>query len=238
MNKDDVTQLNLRFADASTAELLEALPELFQDKVVATSSFQTQSIPLLHLMSRHCPDVKIYFLDTGFHFKETLYFVEDLRSRFGLKIESLSPLLGHEKFREEYGELHQEDPSMCCYLNKVEPMKRALQGAQAWISGIRRDQTKTRAMMQRFNFQAEGVLKVCPMIGWDQEQVDAYIKEYSLPKHPLLGKGYRSIGCAPCSKPTEEGQDAREGRWAGSEKTECGLHSRYKGFGSSTSEKK
>lgn len=223
----EVTQLNERFKGADIPEILGWLGTEFKKEVVATSSFQTQSLPLLHLMSLHCPEVKIFFLDTGFHFKETLEFVSKLRSDFGLRIETLRPLLSNDDFLEQYGGLYQKDPEMCCYLNKVEPMTRALKGASAWISGVRHDQTKTRASMQLFNLQPDGILKICPIIDWNQKMIDDYITENSLPVHPLLSKGYRSIGCAPCSRPTLAHEDPREGRWSGTAKTECGLHEKY-----------
>ena len=224
---DLTTQLvswNKRFEGAEAGDTLQWMLDQYGDELVATSSFQTQSVPLLHLISRFAPKMKIYFLDTGFHFDETIHFVERIKKDFGLKIEYLKPLLGHEEFQEQYGDLFEKDPSMCCYLNKVEPLTRALKNAKAWISGVRSDQTSIRAGYQKFNLQGDGKVKCCPLINWTQQQIDEYIVLNNLPSHPLLSQGYRSIGCAPCTKPVDLNDDARAGRWVGIEKTECGLH--------------
>lgn len=208
----------------SAAEILYWAAKAFRSKLALTSSFQTQSLPLLHLVSRICPTIPVFFLDTGFHFEETLEFRNQLKRELGINIVTLEPLCGHDAFIHQHGELHQSNPNMCCYMNKVEPLQRALQGYDAWISGIRRDQTEARRNTPVISMQNNGLYKVCPMVAWTADNVNDYIQRYELPKHPLLSQGYKSIGCAPCTKPTKEGQDAREGRWAEQDKTECGLH--------------
>lgn len=218
--------LNERFARSDAGEILKWSQETFGSALVATSSFQTQSLPLLHLISVYAPTLRLCFLDTGFHFPETLEYVATLRERLGLHVEVLRPLLDHEAFLAKYGELYGKDPSLCCYLNKVEPMTRALSGVSAWISGVRQDQTSMRASLGLFNRQPNGILKICPMVNWSAEEVDDYIRFHDLPVHPLFPKGYRSIGCAPCTRPVAEGDDPRTGRWSGQSKTECGLHNR------------
>ena len=117
-----------------------------------------------------------------------------------------------------------DDPNLCCYLNKVQPMQKALGDMKAWISGIRRDQTAIRAQAKILELHPNGLLKVNPLLNWTKADVENYIKEYNLPAHPLLAKGYRSIGCAPCTVAVGVSEDERAGRWAGSGKTECGLH--------------
>jgi len=208
----------------TAAEILYWAAKTFGSKLALTSSFQTQSLPLLHLVSKICPNVPVFFLDTGFHFKETIEFRNQLKRELGINIVTLLPLCGHEDFIENHGELHQTNQNMCCYMNKVEPLQRALAGYDAWISGVRRDQTEARKNTPVIAMQNNGLYKVCPMVRWTQDDVTHYIKRFGLPEHPLSTQGYRSIGCAPCTKPTLVGQDPRVGRWVGSEKTECGLH--------------
>lgn len=206
------------------AEIIYWAAKKYRDKLAVTSSLQTQSIPLLHLISRICPNVPVLFLDTGFHFPETLAFKDRIRRQLGLNIIELSPLMGHEQFQEQHSNLHVSNPNMCCYLNKVEPLQRKLTGYSAWISGVRRDQTEHRATTPVLDRQNNGVFKVCPMVTWKDSDIARYIDQHDLPRHPLHQAGYRSIGCACCTKAVGEGEDARSGRWAGQEKTECGLH--------------
>lgn len=216
-----------KLGDASTAEILEWTWTAFGDDAAATSSFQSQSVPLLHLIATHVPDLPILFLDTGFHFPETLEFRDQLIDEFGLNVRSLEPRLGHDGFREQHGKLHQRDPNMCCYLNKVEPLEDAMDEYDAWVSGIRRDQTENRAGTPVLQREDDGTLKVCPMVEWTSRDVWTYIDEHDLPKHPLLEEGYLSIGCAPCTMAPGEGDGERGGRWVESDKTECGLHTDF-----------
>lgn len=220
----DIKDANQKLVGASAVQILHWAMGTFGDGLVATSSFQSQSLPLLHLISRICPRVPIYFLDTGFHFPETLAYVEQLRSSMLLHVQSLKPLLPHNSFLEEHGNLYETKPDMCCYLNKVEPLQRALEGKVAWITGIRRDQTMHRNDSSVLTAQSDGIIKVAPMLEWTDEDVKTYSRRHQLPEHPLLQHGYRSIGCAPCTKPVLDGEDARSGRWSGKKKTECGLH--------------
>jgi len=117
-----------------------------------------------------------------------------------------------------------EDPNLCCFLHKVQPMQNALKGYQAWISGIRRDQTAVRARANFLELQEDGLLKINPLLNWTKADVNRYIEEHNLPPHPLYEKGYRSVGCAPCTIAIGENDDERAGRWAGRGKVECGLH--------------
>ncbi len=208
----------------SAAEIIYWAAKTFGSKLALTSSFQTQSLPLLHLVSRICPNTPVFFLDTGFHFKETIQFRDELKRKLGINIVILKPLCGHDTFLQQHGNLHQTNPNMCCYMNKVEPLQRALSSYGAWISGIRRDQTEARKDTPVVEMQSNGLYKVCPMVNWSAQHVSDYIDRFNLPQHPLLERGYRSIGCEPCTKPTNDDQDLRSGRWAGLDKTECGLH--------------
>ncbi len=225
----DLDALNARFEPLAvpgrTEEILAWAWETFAPKVVASSSFQTQSVPLLHLIAQVCPEMPVLFIDTGFHFPETLSFRDELQARLGLNVVVVRPLISKSELLRKYGEgLYRRDPDLCCYLNKVEPMRRALEGMAAWVSGVRRDQTAHRRAMRVLERQASGLLRIHPMLNWTQADVDAYRRRYDLPAHPLYHLGYRSVGCAPCTRPTFINADPRSGRWAGTGKRECGLH--------------
>lgn len=218
---DDMTDLLER---SSAVDIIYWASQSFREGLVVTSSFQTQSLPLLYLISRITPNTPIFFLDTGFHFKETYEYASRLKRSLGLNIQYLKPLMPRDEFLLKNGKLYESDSNMCCYLNKVEPLQRALTGKLAWISGIRRDQTPQRAQTPIISMQSNGLYKVCPLVHWTQAHVDAYITRFNLPKHPLFDKGYLSIGCEPCTRVVLPQDDPRSGRWAGAQKTECGLH--------------
>ncbi|HZJ09599.1 MAG TPA: phosphoadenylyl-sulfate reductase [Trueperaceae bacterium] len=219
-----LTALNDRFDGAQPAALLRWAWEAFDGKVAASSSFQTQSAPLLHMISLAVPAMPVMFLDTGFHFPETLAYRDELTTRLGLNLKILTPRLGLDGFALSHGELHRHDPDLCCFLNKVEPLEDALAEFGAWVAGVRRDQTKNRASAMPVTRRRDGLVKLGPMVSWTDRDVALYLDEHDLPAHPLLDKGYLSVGCAPCTRPVAVGEDARAGRWAASAKTECGLH--------------
>ncbi|MBN1994017.1 MAG: phosphoadenylyl-sulfate reductase [Anaerolineae bacterium] len=217
--------LNKRFAHSSAEEILQWAWDTFGSHVTASSSFQTQSVPLLHLISQVCPEMPVIFLDTGFHFPETLAFRDNLHTRFGLNLVIVRPAIEKSQLADQYGAaLYRRDPDLCCYIHKVEPMQRALAGFEGWISGIRRDQTANRQNLPVLETQPTGPLKIYPLLEWTRAQIDEYIQRHQLPTHPLFAKGYRSIGCAPCTRPVLLNEDDRAGRWAGIDKNECGLH--------------
>ncbi len=207
------TQLNDLFEYASPESILHWAVGTFGDGLVASSSFQTQSLPLLHLIARTAPQIPILFLDTGFHFPETLAFRDRITRLWSLDLRVI-------RAPWSSGEPYREDPDRCCHLHKVEPMKLALAGASAWISGLRRDQAATRTRTPILSQRSDGVYKISPVAYWTSQDVDDYIEANRLPRHPLEYVGYRSIGCAPCTLPATD----RSGRWAGLSKTECGLH--------------
>lgn len=224
MHKIDVDRSSQQFDSATPQAVLQWAFETFEQDVAATSSFQSQSVPLLHLIAGIAPQIPILFLDTGFHFPETLEFRDRLEEEFGLDVRSLKTKIGHDGFRQKHGELHRRDPDLCCHLNKVEPLERALEGYQAWISGVRRDQTKARSNTPVFSQLENGIYKICPMVSWTSKDIWRYMNKHDLPDHPLFSEGYFSIGCAPCTRRPGSGGGERNGRWAGREKTECGIH--------------
>lgn len=216
---------NEKFNSAQPKEILAWAWEQFRPHIAASSSFQTQSVPLLKLISEVCPEMPVVFLDTGFHFLDTLHFRDDLQKMFNLNIRVIKPVMDKEELFKRYGNApYQTNPDLCCYINKVEPMRRAVEGLQGWISGVRRDQTAQRNNLNVFERQPDGLIRIHPMLNWTRKDLWDYIKQHKLPYHPLHSQGYVSIGCAPCTRPVMPGEDERAGRWAGQQKTECGLH--------------
>jgi phosphoadenosine phosphosulfate reductase len=194
-------------------------------RLFATSSFQTQSVPLLHILGTHFPEVAILFIDTGFLFPETYAFKEKLQAEFGLHVITLKSEVSLNKQRDRETGLFQYalDPDYCCYINKVKPLEDFLDSGDVWISGVRRDQTSVREAMSIQEENKNGVIKLHPMLEWANRDIYRYIKTFDLPKHPLENEGYVSIGCVPCTHKWNGG-DERGGRWVGSKKAECGLH--------------
>jgi phosphoadenosine phosphosulfate reductase len=201
------------------------------DRLAVATSFQSSGLVILHLMHEIRPDVPVLFLDTGFHFPETLAFRDDIAERWDLKIVDLRG--EHETPERQtalYGPgLYRRDPERCCYINKVLPLQRALEEYDGWISGIRRDQSPLRAETPIVEAQmlpsGNEVLKIHPLAHWSKQQVDDYLLEHDIPTHPLLERGFASIGCWPCTRPVKPGESERAGRWDGFGKTECGIHS-------------
>lgn len=200
-----------------------------EDKIVYASSFGAEAIVLIDLIQQVKPDAHIVFLDTGLHFPETYDVIDKIEARFpSLKIERKQPALNLDEQREQYGSaLWKKDPNLCCQIRKVIPLRETLTTKEAWISGLRREQSPTRKDTQFLNKDEKFEnIKICPLIHWTWDEVWAYIREKDLPYNQLHDQGYPSIGCFPCTQPVETGGDSREGRWGGSGKTECGLHTK------------
>ncbi|HHZ65643.1 MAG TPA: phosphoadenylyl-sulfate reductase [Flavobacteriales bacterium] len=196
-------------------------------KIFASSSFQTQSVVLLHLISRIDKSIPIYFLNTGFHFSETLEYKAALTKLFDLHVIDLFSEISKIQQRNEAGRmLYTSDPDYCCYLNKVQPLEPVMKNFDIWISGVRSDQNTVRGSMSAENQAQHGVTRYHPMLGWTGKMIYDYIDKHKLPKHPLDGEGYFSIGCQPCTikmQLTGNGK-GRDNRWYGQNKTECGIH--------------
>lgn len=223
----DIEALNAKFEKEQPEVILRWAIHEFRPRVALSSSFQTESIALLHMASQIDPNVKIFFLETGFHFKETLDFKKLVIERLGLKnVEDLKadPKAREELIKQYQNEPYKHNPDLCCQINKVEPLERAMKGLDAWVSGIRRSQSKTRKDIKIIEEYQDGLYKINPLANVTSGDIWWYIKEHNLPKHELFDKGYLSIGCWPCTKPIQPGDDERSGRWAGLEKTECGIH--------------
>lgn len=221
----EISRLSEEFETRTPQEILSWAIERFWPQIAMSSSFQTHSLPLLHMASGIRRDLLILFLDTGYHFWDTLIFREQIASEWKLNVLDLYRDSRWDIFvRQNIRRLPLEDPELCCYLHKVQPMQEALGDMRAWISGIRRDQTLERARARILELQPDGLLKINPLLNWTRADVENYIREHDLPPHPLLAKGYRSIGCAPCTAAVGRDDDERAGRWTGRGKTECGLH--------------
>jgi phosphoadenosine phosphosulfate reductase len=227
MPEVDVERECARLAAMAPEDVLRWTAATFGAEAVASSSFQTQSVPLLHMISRACPRLPVVFLDTGFHFPETIAFRDALVASLGLNLEVMHCQIPRDAFMRCYGTLYRSDPDLCCYLNKVEPLARALAGKQAWIAGVRRDQTPGREVTRILQRGGDGIYKVSPLAAWSSADVDAYIAAHGLPQHPLTREGYASIGCKPCTRAVRPDEAARAGRWAETDKTECGIHEEF-----------
>jgi phosphoadenosine phosphosulfate reductase len=190
--------------------------ERFGEDIVLASSFQDSV--LLDIALKAAPDIEVVFLDTQYHFEETWQYIKQLQERYDLNLTVMEPLV-------EPDELWKVDPNECCTLRKVEPLARALDGKQAWMTGLRRSEAATRANAAIVGLDVgRGVVKVNPLATWSDADVAAYVRDHDLLEHPLRADGYLSVGCWPCTRPVGDGEDARAGRWAGTGKVECGLH--------------
>lgn len=222
----EIESLSRDFETATPQQIIAWTVEQFCPNLALSSSFQTQSVPLLHMVKEIEPAMRIFFLDTGMHFWDTLFFREHLEQIWDLNIVDLRP---DEKWRtvlRHFGaDLPETDPNLCCYIRKVQPMQQALEGINAWITGIRRDQTENRARAKILEYKRDDeVLRVAPLLNWTADQVWAYIEQNDLPRHPMPRTRYPSIGCKPCTRAIRIGENERAGRWDGKGKTECGLH--------------
>ncbi len=222
--KLNLTQLNEEFENKTPQEIIAWAVKEFGPDIATTSSFGTTSAVLLHMAAEAKPDIRVLFLETGFHFPQTLKFKDELVKRLKLNVVELKSVMPREEFKKTYGNLYEKNPDKCCYLNKVEPLKIALSGLKAWITAVRRGQTDNRKDVQFVEAYEEGIYKINPLATWTSKQMWEYLKAHNLPYHPLFEEGYTSIGCAPCTRPVGAGEHERAGRWSGSQKTECGIH--------------
>jgi phosphoadenosine phosphosulfate reductase len=209
---------------ASAQDVLRWAVETFGDRFVIASSMGDGL--LAHLASTVASGVDVLFLDTGYHFAETIGTRDAVAQVYDVNVRTVLPLLSITQQDAEYGpKLHDRDPNACCALRKVEPLARGLEPYTAWASGVRRDEAETRRHTGVVEWDAKReMVKVNPIATWTQADVDAYVEEHGVLVNPLVYDGYPSIGCAPCTRRVAPGEDPRAGRWAGSNKTECGLH--------------
>ena len=223
----DIDRVNRDLGDASAQDLLHWASGQFGSQLVASTSFGATSAVILHLVHKVAPSTPVICIDTGYLFDETYRFADELRERLDLNLQFYTPTISAARQEALYGKLwEQGDEGVQQYLrmNKVEPMQRALQqlDAEAWVAGVRADQTDHRASLQRVDMQ-DGRVKIHPILHWSTEDIDAYLDDNDLPHHPLFAEGYRSIGDHHSTLPTTDDMDPRDGRILG-KKRECGLH--------------
>lgn len=221
-----VAGLNDRYRHHSATAVLErALHDPEVGKLALVSSFGAESVVLLHLVSVIAPHTPVIFIDTQMLFPETLDYQRELADKLNLTdIRLIRADRRDTEFEDPDGTLHQFNTDACCNLRKVVPLERALSGFDGWITGRKRFQAATRAALDFFENEEGKRLKVNPLAHWGREDLEDYIVNNRLPRHPLVAKGYPSIGCAPCTSPVAEGEDPRSGRWRGQGKVECGIH--------------
>lgn len=211
-------------ADAGASEALRWAAETFGDKLIVASNMQ--DAVLIDLAVKAKPDVDVLFLETGYHFAETIGTRDAVASVYPeitiVNAEAEQSVADQEA---EFGLLNKTDPTRCCFLRKVVPLQRTLANYDAWVTGVRRVDAPTRANTPIVQWDdRNGLVKINPIAPWTDEQFDDYIDEHGILRNPLVAEGYLSIGCAPCTAKPLPGQDPRSGRWAGQAKTECGLH--------------
>jgi phosphoadenosine phosphosulfate reductase len=209
---------------ASALEVLNWAVDQFGSSWCVASSMADAVLP--HLASRALPGVDVVFLDTGYHFAETIGTRDAVATVLPVTVRTITPAQTVAEQDAEYGpRLYEQDPDKCCALRKVTPLAEALKPYRAWASGLRRDEAATRRDVRVVEWDAKrGLVKLNPIAAWTQDDVDAYIAENGVLVNPLLSDGYGSVGCAPCTRRLLEGEDARAGRWAGTNKIECGIH--------------
>lgn len=214
-------RLNAELRDAHPATILRVAYEHFGARLALVSSFGAESAVLLHLTSQVSASIPVLFLDTGMLFGQTLDYRKTLAAQFGLAdVRDLRPAFTDLATQDPNSDLWRTSVDDCCNIRKVLPLDRAIGGFDAWITGRKRFHGGDRLSLPVVE-EADGKIKFNPLANWGKAELEAYVAEHRLPAHPLVAQGYASIGCWPCTKPSEDG---RSGRWAGQEKTECGIH--------------
>lgn len=222
---DKLLEISTELETAHPQDILTLAWETFRPRIVVTSSFQTQSVPLLYMISKYTPEMPVLFVDTGYHFPETIEFRVRLCKELNLNTIIAKPDPPVSANSNNNGISPFKDPDTCCMVNKVTPIRKVIQEQDAWVSGIRRDQASTRNQTSFFSYNSfYSVYKISPLANWTSRDIQHFIDKHHLPRHPLWGKGYQSIGCSPCTLPAISGKGERSGRWTWVDKIECGLH--------------
>ena len=212
---EELAELNREFERLPASKIIQWAVDSFAPHLSLSASMN--DAVLIDLATQIEPAIEVVFIDTGYHFPETLETVERVRRHYGLNLRMMT-VPPHDE------ELWKIDPENCCSAIKVGQLDRALAGKEAWMSGLRRAESPTRANAPIVVRDLRGLVKVNPLATWSDLDVEGYIRDHGIITNPLLSQGYQSIGCWPCTKPVGEGEDPRSGRWSGSDKTECGLH--------------
>lgn len=211
---------------APEAALRWAFQNFAIDDIALACSFGAEDVALVDLVSKVQSGARVFYLDTNVLFKETYDVIEQVKAKYDVRLEQVLPLITLEEQTKQHGdELWKSDPDACCSIRKVEPLTRSLSGLKAWITGIRREQSPFRANAKMVEWdQKFGLVKINPLVAWKDQDVWAYIMANGVPYNVLHDQGYPSIGCTHCTRQVKPGEDPRAGRWAGHNKTECGLH--------------
>ena len=211
---------------ATTLELLDWIWETFGKNAAFGTAFGKEGCALIDLSMRHGFEFDFFTLDTGYFFPETLKLWRDIETRYGIVIRAVRPAMDISKQDTKYGaKLYERDSDSCCYLRKVKPLDDALKGKQAWLTGLRRAQSPSRAATPILEWDSDrSLIKVNPLANWSTSELESYLDAQQVLVNPLHAQGYPSIGCQPCTSQVKHGEDERAGRWRGSGKTECGLH--------------
>lgn len=207
-------------------DLLEVMiRDVFAGKIAISSSFGAEAAVLLKLVADIDAETPVLFIDTGHLFEETIQYKDTIQEYLGLRnIITVQPESLHLENADKDATLHERDTDYCCHIRKVLPFEKALGPYDAWVSGRKRFQSSNRSSLQGIELDVDGRFKINPLFNWNYETVIEKFKAMSLPRHPLVDKGYPSIGCGPCTRAVKDGEDIRAGRWSGQGKTECGIH--------------
>lgn len=231
VGRDRFAMLRAQGEDLGAQELLRLAIESFSGKIAVISAFAAESVVLLHQVAQIDPTTPVLFLNTHKLFGETMRYRDRLQGTLGLTdIRSVGPHPDDRRTQDPEGTLWSRDPDACCHFRKVVPLRRALVGFDAIVTGRKRFQTAERATMHKVEL-VEGRVRFNPLVDWSLPELIAYMEEHRLPKHPLINDGYPSIGCIPCTRRVAADEGYRDGRWAGSDKVECGIHSGVDGEG-------
>ncbi|MGE3809036.1 MAG: phosphoadenylyl-sulfate reductase [Gemmataceae bacterium] len=226
LSADEIAAASARLQDATPQEILRWAVAEFHPGLTMATAFGAEGCCIIHMLAEIEPAVRIFNLETGYQFPETLELRERIKARYGIEVEYIYPELTVAEYEAEHGgPLYVHRSDQCCYDRKILPLRQAVVGYDAWISSIRKDQTEHRARAGVVQWDAKfELVKVNPLLNWTKKEVWAFVMKHEVPYNPLHDQHYPSIGCWPCTRPVENGADERAGRWAGKVKKECGLH--------------
>jgi phosphoadenosine phosphosulfate reductase len=226
MADEEIRRAAENLATATPQEILRWAVDRFGSKLTMATAFGAEGCCLIHMLAEIAPEMRIFNLDTGYQFDETLAVRERIKNRYGIEVEYIRPELTVAEYEAEHGgPLYRIRPDQCCHDRKLVPLRRAVVGYEAWVSAIRGDQTRDRAQASVVQWDAKfNLVKVNPLLGWTRKDVWGFVVKHGVPYNPLHDQGYTSIGCWPCTRAVQAGEDERAGRWSGTVKKECGLH--------------
>ena len=224
--QNHIAELSEQFESANPQDILRWSSETYENKLAVVTSFQITGIVTLHMLQDIAPQTPILTLDTGYLFPETSDLIDTLEQQFNLNLTRIRPRQTPQQQARDYGDrLWERNPDRCCHLRKTIPLRDTLQGYDAWVTGLRRDQSPSRMNTPLISIDKHtGLIKIAPFANWTEDMLWTYIHAYELPYNPLHDMDYPSIGCWACTKAVDDGDDMRSGRWSNNSKTECGIH--------------